>query len=236
MFLFDTTILSESMNNHYNNYPVWRVISVVAVILWLFDAQHTSIVHVFWCPRQTQHLRPETSFRPEDHTDWEKAYEKDAFHNWTISLQVFKMLTTGQLQLLRLQRVNQNAAVGAMMMYRWLIRRRRRQYWLRPWIARRSLFLELLRSILNSPSDLFEHLLRNETVMRRQVGDVCKPIEDKRLAHAWKPLCNWPPTSPIDHRLIADQSQIGRRYIAKISARFVVKLIAAPTKTDLRVT
>ena len=31
---------------------------------------HTSIVHVFWCPRQTQHLRFQTSFRPED---WERA-------------------------------------------------------------------------------------------------------------------------------------------------------------------
>ena len=31
-----------------------------------------------------------------------KAYKKDAFHNRTISTQVFKMLTTGQLQLLRL--------------------------------------------------------------------------------------------------------------------------------------
>ena len=34
---------------------------------------HTTIVHVFWCPRQTQHLRFQTSFRPEDHTDWERA-------------------------------------------------------------------------------------------------------------------------------------------------------------------
>ena len=33
---------------------------------------HTSIVRVFWCPRQTQHLRSQTSFRPEDHTYWER--------------------------------------------------------------------------------------------------------------------------------------------------------------------
>ena len=32
-----------------------------------------SIVHLFWCLRQTQHLRFQTSFRPEDHTDWERA-------------------------------------------------------------------------------------------------------------------------------------------------------------------
>ena len=31
---------------------------------------HTGIVHVFWCPHQTQHLRFQTSFRPEDLTDW----------------------------------------------------------------------------------------------------------------------------------------------------------------------
>ena len=42
--------------------------------------------------------------------------------------------------------------------------------------------------------------------------------------------------APIDHRLIADQSQIGRRYIAKIPALFVVKPIAAPSETDLRLT
>ena len=123
-----------------------------------------------------------------------KAYKKDAFHNRIISLQVFKMLTSGQLQLLRLQRVNQNAAIVATMVYRRLIRRRRRQYWLRPWIARRSLFLKLSRTIFNSRSELFQHLLRNDAVMRRQIGDVCKPIAEW-LAHAWKSLCNWSPTS-----------------------------------------
>ena len=34
---------------------------------------HTSTVHVCWCLRQTQHLRFQTSFRPEDLTDWERA-------------------------------------------------------------------------------------------------------------------------------------------------------------------
>ena len=38
MFLFDTTILSENMN---------MSLSVPAVLLWFFDVQHTSIVHVF---------------------------------------------------------------------------------------------------------------------------------------------------------------------------------------------
>ena len=37
-----------------------------------------------------------------------------------------------------------------------------------------------MRTIFNSRSDLLEHLLRNDAVMRRQVGDVCKPIA-KRL-------------------------------------------------------
>ena len=101
-----------------------------------------------------------------------KAYKKDAFHNRTVSLQVSKLLTTGQLQLLRLQRVNQNAAIFAMMVYRLLIRRRQRQYWLRPWIARRSLF-----TIFNSRSAL-RALVANDAVMRRQVGDVCKPIAE----------------------------------------------------------
>ena len=58
---------------HYNNYPVLWALSVLAVLLWLFDAQRTSIVHVFWCRRQIQHFRFRTSFRPEDHSDWEMA-------------------------------------------------------------------------------------------------------------------------------------------------------------------
>ena len=40
--------------------------------------------------------------------------------------------------------------------------------------------------------------------------------------------------APIDHRLIADQLQIGRRNTAKIPALFVVKWIATPSETDLR--
>ena len=119
-----------------------------------------------------------------------KAYKKVAFHSRTISLQVFKLLTTGQLQLLRLQRVKQNAAIVAMMVYRRLTKRRWRQYWLRPWTARRSLFHKRLHTIFNSPSDLIKHLLRDDAVMRRQVGDVCKPIAEW-FAHAWKPFCNW---------------------------------------------
>ena len=39
---------------YYNNYPVWRVLSVLAVLLWLL--MHTSIFHAFWYPRQTQHF------------------------------------------------------------------------------------------------------------------------------------------------------------------------------------
>ena len=70
--------------------------------------------------------------------------------NRIISLQVFKMLTTGQLQLLGLQRVNQTALIVAMMVYRRLIRRKQRQYWLRPSIARRPLFLEFLHIMFNS--------------------------------------------------------------------------------------
>ena len=106
------------------------------------------------------------------------------------------------------------------MMYRRLTRRRRRQYRLRLWIASRSLFFELLSTIFNSRSDFFDHLLRNDAVKRRQVGEVYKPIAEW-LAHARKPLCNWSPTSPC---------------IAKIPALFVVKPIAAPSKTDLRLT
>ena len=47
------------------------------------------------------------------------------------------MLPQEQMHLVRLQRFNQNAAVVAVMVYRVLRRRRRRQYCLKPWIARR---------------------------------------------------------------------------------------------------
>ena len=55
------------------SYRVWWVLSVLAVLLCLVDDQHTSIVHVLRCLRQIQHLQLGTSFRPEDHTDWEIA-------------------------------------------------------------------------------------------------------------------------------------------------------------------
>ena len=145
------------------------------------------------------------------------------------------MLTTGQLQLLRLQRVYQNAAIVAKMVYRRLIRRRRRQYWLRPWIARRYLFLTFLTVDLNSSSACCEMTL---SCADRSVTFVNTSPND------WRTLGNDFATdrrlvgdkAPIDHRLIADQSQIGRRYIAKILALLMVKPIAAPFETDLRLT
>ena len=76
--------------------PVWRVLSIVAVLLWLL--MHTSIFHVFWCPRQTQHLRLETSFRPEDHTDWEMAppsYDLQSWYEWTFENSLLPLTTLG---------------------------------------------------------------------------------------------------------------------------------------------
>ena len=138
------------------------------------------------------------------------AYKKDVFHNRTISLQVFKMLTTGQLQLLCLQRVKQNAAIVAEKVKAVVVETLDSK--------KVSFFHECLHTIFNSRSDLIEHLLGDDAVMCRQVSDVCKPIAEW-LTHAWKSLCNW---SPIDHRLIADHSQIGRCHIAKIHALFMV--------------
>ena len=101
--------------------------------------------------------------------------------------------------------------------------------------GRRSLFLELLRTILTSPSTCCEMTL---SCTDRSVTFVNPSPND------WRTLGNHFATArrlvgnkaPIDHRLIADQSQIGRRYIAKIPALFVVKPIAAPSETDLRLT
>ena len=73
--LFDTTVLSESMDMTLS-------LQQLSSLVFPFSPScplscrcfyYTSIVHVFCCPRQTQYLRFETSFRPEDHTDWEKA-------------------------------------------------------------------------------------------------------------------------------------------------------------------
>ena len=168
-----------------------------------------------------------------------KTYKTDALHNQTISLQVFKMLTTRELQLLRLQRVNQNVAIDAMMVYRQLTRRRRMQYWLRPWIAKRSLFLELLRTILTvdltSSSTCCEMTLSCADRSMTFVNP--SPIDWRTLGNLFATDCRLVgDKAPIDHRLIADQSQIGRHYIAKIPALFVVKPIAAPSETDLRLT
>ena len=43
MFWHNNSIRKHEYVYHYNNYPVWRVLSVLAVLLWPFDAQHTSI-------------------------------------------------------------------------------------------------------------------------------------------------------------------------------------------------
>ena len=93
--------------------------------------------------------------------------------------------------------------------------------------------------MFNSRSELFEHLLWNDAVMRRQVGDVCKPIAEW-LTHSWKPLSKYRwlvgDKASIDHHLIADQSQVGCHYIAKILAVFVVKATAPPSDTGLWLT
>ena len=39
-------------------------------------------LHLHRCARQTQHLRFEISFRPEDHTDWEGAPPSDDLLSW----------------------------------------------------------------------------------------------------------------------------------------------------------
>ena len=73
MFLLDTTIISESMNMSLSpQYPVWWVLSVLAVLRCLFDVLHTSIIHIFRCPHLTQHLWFVSSFRLEDHTAWKR--------------------------------------------------------------------------------------------------------------------------------------------------------------------
>ena len=64
---------------HYTNYRVWWVLSVLAVL----------------CLVDPQHFRFETSFRPEDHTDWEMATTSYDFksrfriNEWTLFLFYF---------------------------------------------------------------------------------------------------------------------------------------------------
>ena len=50
----------------------------------------TSIVHLFRCPRHTQHLRFETSFRPEDHTDY--TVKSSCAHSHRITTQTSAIL------------------------------------------------------------------------------------------------------------------------------------------------
>ena len=70
MFLFDTTVLYESITPITIQFGESLQSKLSSSKLLLL---HTNIVHVFWCPRQTQHLRFQTSFIPEGHTDWEMA-------------------------------------------------------------------------------------------------------------------------------------------------------------------
>ena len=65
-FALELFCLSESMNMSTSIHELSILMSIFS--LSCPPAQHTSIVHVLRCPRQTQ-----TSFRPEDHTDGERA-------------------------------------------------------------------------------------------------------------------------------------------------------------------
>ena len=104
-----------------------------------------------------------------------------------------------------------------------------------PCIARRSLFLELLRTNFNSRSDLSSSTCCE---MKLSCADRSVALVNPS-PNDWRTLGNHFAIDrrlvgykvPIDHRLIADQSQIGRRYIAKIPALFAVKPIAAPSET-----
>ena len=85
-FRIGTICLSEgmgmSLSLHYH-YRIWWVLSALAVssvLLTLITIY--SIVHILRCPRQTQHLQFETSFRPEDHTDWEIAPPSYDLKSW----------------------------------------------------------------------------------------------------------------------------------------------------------
>ena len=62
--MLEDTVAWRGSFNHYSNYRVWWLLSVLAVLLW------TRTVH-FCYPRPTRYLRFETSFRPDDQADWE---------------------------------------------------------------------------------------------------------------------------------------------------------------------
>jgi hypothetical protein len=57
--------------------------------------------------------------------------------NSVIYLLVMGMATSTQMQIVRIQIVNQNAAIYAMMTYGRLLRKRRLQYWINSWLDRR---------------------------------------------------------------------------------------------------
>ena len=124
-----------------------------------------------------------------------------------ISVQVVNMITQHQIQLLRLQQNNQIAAVMAMILYRRLRQRRRRQYWLRPWILRRPQF----------------GYYENSMAERESHGNLrMEPVTFHELVQRLKPHWNLLATgrrlvadrSPISRRIISDQSPINRRTVA----------------------
>ena len=100
--LFDTSILSETMNVNkkiiikkrvplraMKTFIRKEIITTINIQLGeslsssdLWCSTHQYLVHVFWSPCQTQHLWLETSFRPDDHTDWGMAPPSYYLQSW----------------------------------------------------------------------------------------------------------------------------------------------------------
>ena len=102
------------------------------------------------------------------------------------------MLPQQEMQLLLLQRFNQNAAVVAVMVYRVLSRRRRRQYWLKPWIARRPQFGDFENLIVALETERrgdFVGYLMMEPAMFHELVQRLTPRLIKQATNDRKPLC-----------------------------------------------
>ena len=76
-YLLDTTILSEHIG------LVSPFSPSCPPLTFLCSTHYSRILMSAPGPRQTQHLRFETSFRPEDHTDWERAPLNYDLQSWS---------------------------------------------------------------------------------------------------------------------------------------------------------
>lgn len=121
-------------------------------------------------------------------------------------------------QLIRLQQINQQAAFMAVVLYRRIRQRRRRRYWIRPWIARRPQFGDfenLMAELERESQGDFVAYLRMEPAMFHELVQRLTPRLTKQDTN-WRKSLNpglkiavtlryrWAAASPRHQKLVSE--------------------------------